>query len=144
MKLFYNFFYFFYVYKCPHFKMNNVHALSCGWGESWSNFFFQKKYFFPTFFQTPLCFPSCFTLWIIFQFVIPVYIFFYINGTIVEKPDLNFLRELFWSLIGLWPKLRNLTWILLENSFNFLGDFQANFKKLGLNSPWEAFTSSNL
>ena len=107
-------------------------------------FFFKKNISFPLSsklhfaFLLVLHFESSSNLSFLYTF------FFYINGTIVEKPDLNFLRELFWSLIGLWPKLRNLTWILLENSFNFLGDFQANFKKLGLNSPWEAFTSSNL
>ena len=77
-------------------------------------FFFQKKkYFVPTFFQTPLHFPTCFTLWILFQFVFllawhfqssynlsSLYTFlFYIKWTIVEKLDLNFFRELFWSLV---------------------------------------------
>ena len=84
------------------------------------NFFFSNKYFnrkFPIFFKkiflfhffffklhfvfilytlNPLLihFPSCFTLSVIFQFVIPVYVFFlYIKGTIVKKLDLNFFRE---------------------------------------------------
>ena len=96
--------------------------------------FFKKKIFFPIFFfQTPLCSLFCFTLWILFQFVflLTLYFqsssnlsslctfFFHINGTIVEKLDLNFFKELFWSLGILQPNLRNLTWILSIFFFHF-------------------------
>ena len=111
-------------------------------GVSLQVFFFSKKYFnrkFPIFSKKiflshffsnstsfsyllytlnplPIRFPSCFTLSILFQFVIPIYIFFYIKGTIVEKLDLNFLRELFWSFGVLQPNLWNPTWIHREKS----------------------------
>ena len=65
-------------------------------------------------------FPSCFILWILFQFVFP----FYIKGTIIEKYNLNFFREFFQSLKVLQPNLRNPPWILLENSFNFFFFFR--------------------
>ena len=86
--------------------------------------FFSKKKFFPTFFQIPHRFPIYFTFWIIFQFIffltlhfqssfksLSLYTFFYIKGTIVEKLDLNFFRELFWFLGVLQPNLRNPIWI---------------------------------
>ena len=94
-------------------------------------FYFLNIYFFSTFFQTPLRLPTCFTLWMLFQFVCllalhfqsssnlsSLYTFFYIyiKGTIVEKIDLNFFRELFWSSGVLQPNLRNLTWIHREKS----------------------------
>ena len=131
-------------------------------------FFFQRniligsflflKYLFPTFFQFSLRFPSYFTLWIIFQFVfllalcllytlnplpichpyIHLYIYIYIKGTIVEKPNLNFFRELFLSLDVLQSNLLDLN--SLENSFKILSDLQPNFKKLSLSSPREVFT----
>ena len=90
-------------------------------------FFFKKDISFPFFSNSilfafllytlnhlPIRFPSCFTLSILFQFVIHIYIFLYINETIVEKLDLNFFRELFWSLGVLQPNLRNPTWILFK------------------------------
>ena len=45
-----------------------------------------------------------------------IHFFLYIKGIIVEKFDLNFFRELFWSLSVLQPNLRNLTWIHCEKS----------------------------
>ena len=136
MKLFYNFFIFFMSTNAPtsrwimymHCHVDEVSLEVFFFSKKYFNmkfpFFFQKKYFFPTFFQTPLCFPSCFTLWIIFQFVIPVYIFFLYKWdnswetwlelfkrallifnrslTQIEKPDLNSFRK-FLQFFGWFP-----------------------------------------
>ena len=45
-----------------------------------------------------------------------IHFFIYIKGTIVEKIDLNFFRELFWSSGVLQPNLRNSTWSHHEKS----------------------------
>ena len=119
-------------------------------GVSLEVFFFSKKNIsFPLFSKLHFVFLFCFTLWILFQFVFlltlhfqsssnlssPYTFFLYIKGIIAKKFDLNFFKELFWSLSVLWPNLRNPTWILSYSFifFEFLGDFQPNFKKLDLN-----------
>ena len=122
----------------PPLQEHHVHALSCEWGESWNNFF-SKKYFnrkFPIFFKKEnISFPFFFQILLrillvlhfesssnSFSFLynlnsLPIchpytHFFIYIKGTIVEKPDLNFFRKLFWFLGVLWPNLRNLIWSL--------------------------------
>ena len=95
--------------------------------------FFLKKYFFPIFFQTPLHFPSCFTLWIIFQFVFLIalhfqsssdfsslYTFFYIyKGDNSWETWLELFQRGLLIFECSSTILRKPTWILLENSFNF-------------------------
>ena len=120
---------------------HHIHALSYAWGESWSNFFFQrniligsflffpkKKYLFPTFFQTPLHFltyftlwnpllirfPSYFTLFVIFQLVI-LYIFF------LYKWDNNWETRL----------------EFFQRALSIFRCSSTQLDKPNLNSPWE-------
>ena len=71
-------------------------------------------------------FPSCLTLSIIFQFVIPVYIFFFLyKAVFLYKADssweiqLEFFQRILSIFEHISTNLRKPTWILLENSFNF-------------------------
>ena len=134
-------------------------------------FFFSKKYFnrtFPIFFlkniSFPLFFPnyttfsyllytlnhlsirfsSCFTLLIIFQFVIPIYIFYiYIKRTIVKKLYLELFQKTLLIIKYSSTQLESFQFFIFHFC-QFLGDLQPNFKKLSLNSLREVFTPSNL
>ena len=131
-------------------------------------FFFSKKYFsrkfpifqnfyFPFFFQTLFRFPSCFILWIIFQFIFllalyfesssnlsSLYTFFlYIKGTIVEKPNLNFFKEFFQALNvlqSIWGSRLELFWKIL---LIFGSQFQETRLEFTMRNPFNFWTIFN-
>ena len=107
-------------------------------------FFFSKKYFsrkfpifqnfyFPFFFQTLFRFPSCFILWIIFQFIFLLALYFESSSNLSSLYTFFFIYkgdnswetqlELFQRILSSFERssinLRKSTWIILENSFNF-------------------------
>ena len=113
--------------RCITYMHYHVDVVSLG-----VNFFFQRNiligsflfFFFTKIFISDIFFPKLhfvFLLALHFQSssnLSSLYTFFYIyiKGTIVEKLDLNFFKELFWSLGVFQPNLRNPTWIHREKS----------------------------